>query len=313
MTSTKEKKTSRFSWWWVAIVGLFIITVLVQLSEIQHRFYQADLPYIYGDISLEVRSISNDPPYEVELDYKVKKVLADSMILVAPGSDSIRRPLAQKQYSKVILYDFPGLYSVQVFANDSNILQKDVLVSSRGWAASVQHDYAVKAKYVPLILDQGMQMAQEGLYELRKPNFSGTYWFVDDLNGSSDLAIDMDLYWNEVEEGCKKIRVVIYGTKGFLTIPYADQQCKDDDMLLLNGKSVPFDYSSLDVERDRINLQVNLQENSGLIKLANQSIFEGTIETMGDIIGLSVTTNQVLTIEKLDIESSDEGLQAAIL
>lgn len=311
MTSNKGK--NRFSWWWIAIIGLFIITVLVQLSEIRHRFYQTDLPHIYGDIALAVHSISNEPPFVVELDYQVRKVLADSIILVAPGSDSIRRPLPQKQYSKRVRYDFPGLYPVRIYANDSSILQEDILISTKGWMASVQHDYSAKARYMPLIQGQGLQMTQEGLTELSMPNFSGTYWFVDDLEGSAELDFKMYLRWNDVEEACRKIRVVIYGRKGLLTIPYADEQCMEEETLLINGRSVPLDFSSPLVEGDRINFQVNLQENFGLIKLADQILFEGHMEALGDIIGLSVTTNQGLVIEKLDIRSSDEGLKAAIL
>lgn len=313
MTSNNEEKSSRFSWWWIAILGLFIITVLVQLSEIRHRFYQTDLPHIYGDISLAVQSVSNEPPFEVALDYNVKKVLTDSMILLTPGSDSIRRPLPQKQYEKRLRYDFPGLYTVQIFANDSNILREDVLIPTQGWIASVQHDYAPRPKYVPLIQSRGLQMAEEGISELRKLNFSGTYWFVDDLSGSAEVGLDMDLIWNGVEEECRKIRVVIYGTQGFLSIPYADTACQDEPSLWINGRPVALDLSSLQVPGDRINLQVNLQESSGLIKLVNKTVFQGNLENLGDIIGLSVTTNQVLTLEKLDITSSDEGLKAAIL
>ena len=312
MTSNNEKKSSRFSWWWIAILGLFIITVLVQLSEIRHRFYQTDLPHIYGDISLAVQSVSKEPPFEVALDYNVKKVLTDSMILLAPGSDSIRRPLPQKQYEKRLRYDFPGLHTIQVFANDSNILLENVLVPTHGWMASVQHDYAPRPKYVPLIRSKGLQMAEEGLKELRKPNFSGTYWFVDDLSGSAEVGFDMDLIWNSTEE-CRKIKVVIYGTHGFLSIPYADAACHAEPSLLMNGRPVALDLSSLQVDGDRLNLEVTLQETSGLIKLVNQTIFEGNLENLGDIIGLSVTTNQVLTLEKLDITSSDDGLKAAIL
>ncbi len=313
MTSNTERNSRRFSWWWIAIAGLFIITAVVQLSEIRHRFYQTQLPHIYGEVSLDIQSISQNPPFEVQLDYDVKKVLTDSMILLAPGSDSIRRPLPQKQFTKRIMYDFPGFYQLKIFGNDSSILQEDLIVSSHGWIASVQHDYSIKPIYFPLSKSDGLRMTAEGVNELGKPNFSGTYWYVDDLEGSAELDFSMSLRWSGKSDECNKLRVVIYGKKGFLAIPYADAQCEEEQTLLINGRSVSFDFHTLLLDEDLIKLDVGLHENLCLITLVDQKIFEGEMETLGTIIGFSITTNQALTIEKLDIQSSDAGLQAAIL
>lgn len=308
-------KKSRITPYWWPIALLAIILSGITLFTLSRNTKAA---IISGEgVSFDFQPVSKGLPNTVTFTYDAKHIQADSFFIQQSWDPRLRHSIGHMNDFHAVTYYYPGLFKSKLIANESILLEKDLLIPSEGWLGVIRKnpvpyylndDQIMKGGVLAiepeLITQKGFNLDQEipatnlylvGEFEgANADNFSYKTSFKNLRTGNDDI--------------CQHTYVVLYTTAGVIVVPFSIKGCTAELNLIMPQQTLigqRHDLTAFGVDfSDWIVLEVSKQNGDLRIVVNDQVLFQDQVKmNFGKIEGVKYTFNGGGAIQSVQLEA----------
>ncbi|MEL6925773.1 MAG: hypothetical protein AAFO94_17135, partial [Bacteroidota bacterium] len=266
---------------WLARAAITLVVIVGCLGLFSLR--QDVETFSTENVAFDFKPIATGIPNTVIFSYHASTIAADSFFIQQSWDDRLRHRIDPMNDFHAVTYYYPGLFKAKLIANESILLEKDLLIPSEGWLGTIR-----KQKVPYYLRDE--QIMKEGMLSVEPATILGkgfdpnqempvtNLYLVGEFGAVTANDFQLTTRFKNLRTGnddiCQHTHVVLYTTAGAMVIPFAIKGCAAElDLILphryLNGQrhdltafGVDFaDWVQLDVamQQQRLTLTVNGQ------------------------------------------------------
>ena len=294
------------------VAGFVLIIALIAFGLVKKQ----SKPLNFKNVQFTSKPVTSGLPNTVIFQYDASNSNADS-VFIQQSWDSKKRYKVDKQlHEYTSTYYYPGYYRAKLILNDSIVKERDVYIETDGWVGIIERNP------IPIYLPKSLFKKQLGLTQgdlsklkidvQKEPPVFTLIKVSKDLNLMSDnfsLQVQLQNTYNESNAICQYTHVVIFGTKGIISIPLCKVGCVGEIGLMLgmnyiNGKTNNLSSFGVDFSKD---VKLTCETKNQFIKLSvnDKVAYTGDFkQNIGTLVGMQVEFNGVGTVKYFEVKKN---------
>ncbi|SHG29835.1 hypothetical protein SAMN04488116_0827 [Flagellimonas flava] len=296
------KRTSRISNKVSSNLGIIMLSASV-MTVIFISFFSLKGP---GNIPLPIdseslvftsRPIAKGLPNSVVFDVDLGEVQSDNIRIQQYWDPTKTISLKPGQKQATGQYYYPGYFRAKLLVDGKALKQHDLFIKTEGWLGTL--DYRPIPKYIPSRRIEGnkLDFPNDILEEISNSSepLTSTFHLVKDMEDISGdnfiLRSKVQNVYNDKWAVCKKLVVVILGSKGAMTIGFSVPGCTSELGVMMNdvyvdGKEHDLSKMGIDLSQPQ-EIEIKVKNKELQVFAGGKKSFEGSYnESVGRIAGL---------------------------
>ncbi|TSD64093.1 hypothetical protein FFF34_016200 [Inquilinus sp. KBS0705] len=313
-TSTQKKK-SYFPVVLAAAITAVILGVIIAWSFKPKPVKAINLSV---PVKFSSRKVTEGLPNSVVFNYDVSALGVDSVTLQQSWDTRRNERLSANLKEHTSIYYYPGYFGAKLLVNGHTIKESPVFIKTNGWMGIIEKDPApTYLSNADIHLPGGMGISAKTLaakagttvFNNFEISFNNVREFKGLNGGDFILTTTLQNTSTAQESSCRKVRVCILGKSNAIIIPLADKGCISDLYMYtssewVNGKNKDLSAFGCDFSKPQ-QFACSVKDMKLTVNLNGKPIFTAPItQTIGDIIGLSISFEGAGEIKDVKLENS---------